>query len=261
MTEMDYTVVIAVDRKTLECLRMVYPTWAANKPSLLDNPWCVIYDVGQVTQNEIISAAPGLSEKDFVGWPPRGVEYKRDGLTKWANPQRAKMLAGFVHVPPLVVSTPYWLKLDLDVAATGMDDWIDSEWFDGNPSIIAPSWSYTKPKDQMLKMDEWASRYAPHFLKGTSPLNLIPNPDSDKVCHPRICSWCAFFSTEFSRLCSMYANQTVGYGQIPIDSQDGYLFYCAKRGGFAIRVFKPKQRGWKLCHSPAAVRDFVNGVA
>ena len=258
---MEYSVVIGVDRKTIECLRLVYPTWAKNKPSLFKQPWHVIYDSSQVSIPDIQYVAPHLHDANFISWPPPGVQYIRDGLTKWTNPQRAKMLAGFVHAPALVVDTTYWLKLDLDVVAVGMDDWIDPLWFDDNPSVVAPKWSYTKPATQMVELDQWVEKYEPFLFRGTDPLNLIPAPGADTVPHARICSWCAFFSTEFTRLCSLYASQTLGHGQIPVDSQDGYLFYAAKRAGFNIRTIQPKKRGWKLCHSPAAVRNFTEALA
>lgn len=256
----DFSVVIGVDRRTLDCLRLVLPTWQRQKPSLYARPWHIFYDSSQVNPDEIRAAAPIPTGADFVAWPPAGVAYVRDGLTKWANPQRAKMLAGFVHVPAMVVQTPYWLKIDLDVVAVGCDGWIDPDWFDGNPSIIAPSWGYTKPPDQMQKLDAWVEKYEPLFLRSTEPLNLIPTPGADTLPHSRICSWCAFFSTEFTKICSYYATQTLGLGQIPVDSQDGFHFYCAKRAGFSIRVIRPKKHGWHLCSSPAKVRDFVESM-
>lgn len=258
---MDYTVVLGVDRHTIELFRLVFPTWVKYKTSLFDQPWLIFYDgIDQREIENIIKDDFDHDDVQFVKWPPLGIEYPRDNLTKWTSSQRAKMLAGFVHVPASHVKTPYWLKLDLDVVATGMSDWVQDNWFDGNPSIIAPGWSYSKPPDCMLKLDRWADRSQPQFLHDTEPLNLIPNEGSDKVCHSRICSWCAFFSTEFTKLISRAASNSCGWCQLPIDSQDGVMWYCAYRGGFTIRTFQPKKFGWKLRHSLGTVRTTVGEV-
>lgn len=264
---MNFTVVLGIDEKTIESLRLVWPTWKRFKPSLLERPFVIFYN--GVTELDIwnIIATPPVDVK-FVPWPPRGVEYPRDGLTKWTNSQRAMMLAGFVHVPAAMVDTPYWLKLDLDVVATGMDDWVDPTWFDqvvdserpGPPAIIAPGWNYSKPAQQMLVLDEWAACAKPWFFDGTPPLDLRPEPGSNIVRHQRICSWCAFFHTTFTIECSHAATQSCGRAQIPVDSQDGYAFYCAHRGGFSIRRVPMKQYGWRVRHSVNAVRDTVQEI-
>lgn len=252
----DYTVVLGIDRKTIEQFRLVWPTWVLHKPSLLSRKFLIFHNGVSVAEIDEIVRGANLKYRS-IEWSPAGIEYSRDGLTKWTNPQRAKMLAGFVHVPAMFVDTSYWLKLDLDVVATGMDDWVDPVWFVDNPSIIAPSWGYTKPPRQMLELDEWVSQHSPVLFQGTEPLNLVPEEGSDKVVHPRICSWCAFFSLEFSKVCALMASNTCGTGQIPIDSQDGFHFYCAKRIGFSIRTAHMKKRGWKLRHSLQSVASFV----
>lgn len=258
MKNIDFTVVLGVDQKTIELLKIVYPTWLKCKSSLLKNPF-VIFTNG-VKANEVSSILKDVSDATYVDWPPVGVEYPRDGIEKWDNPQRAKMLAGFVHVPAQFVETPYWLKLDLDVVATGNDNWVDPGWFDGDPAIIAPGWNYTKPATQMLKLDEWAARHKPKFLDGTPPMDLKPEPGSDLVKHPRICSWCAFFNTEFTRMCSVEFEKTCGIGQLPVDSQDGALFYAAKRGGYSIRVVSMKRHGWMVRGTYSGVKSMARDV-
>ena len=280
---MNFTVVLGVDKKTIESLRLVWPTWRRFKPSLMSRPFVIFYN--GVTEDQILSViVPQWGDGDSAGyapafpaniklvpWPPRGVEYPRDGATKWTNPQRAMMLAGFVHVPVTTVETPYWLKLDLDAVAIGMDDWVDPTWFEPvadserlwrpqRPSIIAPGWNYSKPAQQMLALDEWAACAKPWFFDGTAPLDLRPEPGSEIVRHQRICSWCAFFHTTFTIECSHAATQSCGRGQIPVDSQDGFHFYCAHRGRFSIRRVPMKQYGWKVRHSVNAVRDTVREI-
>ncbi len=162
-----------------------------------------------------------------------------------------------MHLPATDwVKTPYWLKLDLDVVATGQDDWIDERWFEGNPAIIAHPWNYSKPPESMLDLDKWVKVNAgklPDKITDSEPLNLIPNPGSDIVRHERIISFCGFFNTEFTKLCSEMAESTCGSGKLPVPSQDGFMWYVAKRGGFGINRVNMKARGWKQCSSERSI--------
>lgn len=253
----DYTVVLGIDLKTIEYLKLVVPTWIKHKPSLLERPFVIFYDGVSTLQIDSILKLP---RSTLVSWPPAGVTYERDGLTKWTNPQRAKMLAGFVHVPAWCVQTPYWFKIDLDAVATGMDDWVQESWFDGNPSIIAPNWNYSKPPDIMTRLDNWADQYRPIFLEYTQPFNLVPELGSDLVRHERIASWCSFYSTEFTKIAAAAARRTCGIGQIPVDSQDSFHFYCARRAGFTIRKVNMKRFGWQIRSSYSSVKESVEAV-
>jgi hypothetical protein len=196
-----------------------------------------------------------LSIHDYA-WPERPAAV----FDKWSNPQRYMMLSGFVHVPALCqIETPYWLKLDLDAVATGHDDWVDPSWFKDNPAIVSQPWGYTKPADQMLKLDQWVDRYAEHLpiLANQPPLNLVPKEGSSLVKHPRIISWCGFFSTGFTSLCSAMASTTCGRGRLPVPSQDGFMFYAAKRAGLPIHIAQMKSRGFEHHNGNAAVKAAV----
>ena len=128
----DYTTVVGVDERHLKQLAMVWPTWKRHKPkTILEHPMVVFYDRFQVEIGQIKNVIdhPRLTT---VSWPPEGVGYEGDPNTKWYNPRRYMMLAGYVHVPRCVVKTPYWFKIDTDSVATGNDDWINPEWFEGS---------------------------------------------------------------------------------------------------------------------------------
>ena len=157
------------------------------------------------------------------------------------------MLAGFVHVPTVHVDTSYWLKLDTDVVATGNDDWVDDCWFEGDPAIVAQPWGFTKPADQVLKLDEWVLNNAEKLydLVCEPALCLTPNEGSDRVRHKRIISWCGFFHTHFTWSASTWAENTCGVGKLPVPSQDGYLFYLAKRLDFGIKRVQMKKLGFE----------------
>lgn len=221
----DYTLLCGVDAKHLKQLATTWPTWAKHKPSLLDHPMIVFYDRNQVNLADLHSAIDHPNLKT-VPWPPKGVrEYPRVDDTKFGDPQRYKMLSGFVHVSKCV-ETQYVLKLDTDTVATGYDDWVNPEWFADNPAIVAQKWHFTKPPYQMMLLDMWASKL-PEFV-GTGPLNLNA-PGSDKLKHPRIISWCGFFRTDFAKFTSVVAEANCGKARLPVPSQDGYVWYMAER--------------------------------
>jgi hypothetical protein len=244
----EFTTVVGVDGSHLRQLATVWPTWRKHKRStIVANPMLVFFDRTVVTADRIRALIDHPNMKTCA-WPPEGIQYKGDDSSKWDNLQRHKMLSGFVHVPAVFVQTPYWLKLDTDVIATGMEDWIDPKWFDGDPAIISHPWCFTRPPDQMLKLDDWASNNMDelHMLHDTEPLKLMPKPYSDRVFHKRIISWCAFFNSAFNRQCAEAAKTTIGRCQIPVPSQDGFLFYCAKRMGLPIVRPRMKNCGWQV---------------
>lgn len=242
----NYTLVLGVDERHLRQLGLVWPTWIKHKPSLLQQPVVIFYDRDCIKESDVTKVVkhPHLR---LCSWPPDGVTYQGDPSSKWHHPQRYKMLAGFVHVPALTVETPYWLKLDTDVVATGQDDWIHPEWFHGEPGIVAHRWGFTKPPEQMQLLDRWVDQYRRTLvlLSSREPVNLVPEPGASKINHPRIISWCGFFSTTMTRLASGFANITVGEYQLPVPSQDGYLWYIAKRLEFKIVRTIMKEKGWE----------------
>jgi len=240
----DYTAVVGVDRKHLQQLSWTWPTWKKHKPGLLECPMIIFRDRVEVTEDEIRAVVDHPLLR-VVHWPPEDVDWEGDGKDKWSNPQRAKMLAGFVHVPAIFCRTPYWLKIDTDVVATGMDDWIAPEWFASSPDIIAHPWSFTKPPDQILKLDAWVEANKDKFVLAGEPLRIAPKPGADRVGHKRVISWCGLFKTAFTLIAHEFASVSCDRYQLPVPSQDGYLWYLAARThpDGIVRV-SMKNRGW-----------------
>lgn len=243
-----YTLVVGVDDYHLRQLELVWPTWKKHKTSLLKSSMIVFFDRRQVSEVAVRAVVdhPNLRT---IPWPIRGLDYGGEGTNKWDNPQRAKMLSGFVYVPALFVETPYWLKLDTDVVATGVDDWIDPEWFDGNPAIVAHPWNFTKPADQMLMMDKWVvmnKDRLPKEITNSSPLDLVPIEGWDRLTHKRIISWCGFFDAQWTFEMAHLTTKNGGRYELPIASQDGFLWYLATRmGRKVVRANMKKGRGFE----------------
>lgn len=254
----DFTTVVGVDAKHLDQFRITWPTWKKHKSSLLSKPMWIFYDQEQVDPEHIrlIVDHPFLT---LFPWPPDGTEYEGTSGDKWGCPQRHKMLAGFVHVP-YFIETLYWLKLDTDTIASGMDNWIDESWFEDDPAIVAHRWSFTKPADQIEKLDKWVEDNPGELkeLAAKPPLDMHPKPGSNRIGHKRIISWCGFFNTAFTRQCSVLAYNSCGRNQIPVPSQDGYLWYCATRLGLPIKRINAKNRGWVHRSSAKGIKEAVS---
>lgn len=261
----DFTTVLGVDAAHVDHLVAVFPNWVARRPNtILDRPLVVFYDTDMKPEqlNRVRAAILDHTRASLVPWPPPETHYEDDPSSRFGKSQRYKMLAGFVHVPVFAVKTPYWLKLDLDTVATGGDDWIQPEWFDGEAVIVASAWGYTKPADQMMKLDEWVANHAEELpaLSHEQPLNLKPRPGSPMVKHRRIISWAAFFHTGFTRFAAAAAKATCGDGKLPVPSQDGFLWYCAERSGLYYRTVAMKDHGWAHCSGFSSVKSKIAEV-
>lgn len=236
----DFTTVVGVDAAHLEQLQLVWPTWRRHKPDLLKHSMVVFYDVMQVSGADVYRSVdhPDLQA---VPW---GEHVYRGGDDKWTNAQRYKMLAGHVYIPAMQVRTKYWLKIDTDTVASGCPDWIDPGWFANEPDIVSQPWGYTKPADQMQRLDEWADKFK-------VPLNLprldLPVAEgASLVRHQRIISWIGFFRTgTLGRFSANAAGLTCGYGNLPVRSQDGYHWYYATRMGWEIQRHDFRRLGWE----------------
>jgi hypothetical protein len=223
-------------------------------------PMVCFYDREQVEEEQVCEVLEGHPDLTTYPWPPEGTVYEGSD-SKWYNPQRYKMLSGFVYVPAYLVHTPFWLKIDTDVVAIGNDDWIKPEWFNSKNEIVAQAWPYTKPEDQFVRLDAWAKCYGQKLsiLNEEIPVtekhpNLIPKPGSDLVKHKRVISWCAFFGQAFTRWAAEQAERTVGPYKLPVPSQDGYLWYIAERMGFGIVREDMKGRGFQHWSTNSNVR-------
>jgi len=255
----DYTLVCGVDAYHLRQLLWVIATWKKHKPSMLERPAIVFFDRDDLECREVSRLLrPYMSDLLCVAWPLDGVTYS-GGNDKWTNPQRYKMLAGFVHVAASLVSTKYWLKMDTDVVAKDRDDWIDPNWFVDDPAIVSHRWTFTRPANQLEVLDQWVEdnkKHLPEF-DGHPPLDMHPKPGADRIGHRRIISWCAFFRQDYTAECAAMANRVCGCAQLPVPSQDGYMWYVAKRRREDIRLTNMKSRGWQQWHTNKNIRKSV----
>jgi hypothetical protein len=265
----DFTTVVALDERTIDQLRLTWPTWVRHRPEILERPLFIIVDSIATDKNE--------QQGTLILWGRRLKEIiQHPNMTLYGTPpgpwpsQREKMLTAFVLAPPMAVKTPWYLKIDADAVAMRSDpNWIQDEWFEPmtvrsgtkavfwarsysiQPAFVASSWGYSKPATAMETMDKWANDH-PAFA-GTKPLNLPYEPGASRVRHPRMASWVMFGSMEFIRFAASLCNN----GRLPLPSQDGYVFYVAKRLGWPYRTVKMKRLGWTNKSRMASLRNAV----
>ena len=213
----DITLVLGLDAAHLEELRWTWPTWMRFKPELREMPALVFYDPAQIVPERVTF----IREHPNVRWVPWEMSA--------AGNQREKMITGFVLVPAREVQTPWYLKLDTDAVATGPGPWLKDEWFLPDrrgrlATMISSKWTYSKPHDVILRLDEWAKGV--RRLRRYPALNLIGSPESNRVRHRRIISWIFFCQTAWTREVAGWLGRD---GRLPHPSQDTFLFYCAKR--------------------------------
>lgn len=243
-----FTLVVAVDEHHLQQLQKTHETWVG-RFSISAPPMLVIYDGSQVSHDQIIDTIQWNMIETFDWNYFCDVDYPK-GKDRWSTSQRYKMLAGVVYGSALRVKTPYWLKLDTDVVSPfPCQMWIKSDWFVDKPAIVGHRWPYTKPGNTISRLDRWATRYRNVLteLNEKPSLKLKRNPDEDLVAHKRIISWCSFFKTDYTKLCCEFSRKTVGWGKLPVPSQDSYMWYVASRLGLTIRRVNMKNSGWIQC--------------
>ena len=105
--------------------------------------------------------------------------------------------------------------------ATGPGPWLKDEWFLPDrrgrlATMISSKWTYSKPHDVILRLDEWAKGV--RRLRRYPALNLIGSPESNRVRHRRIISWIFFCQTAWTREPQReikFARPTVGEREEP----------------------------------------------
>jgi hypothetical protein len=227
----DLTIIIAVDRNHIPQARHAWPNWLYHKPQLRDLPLVVIYDKSEISLQDLPIFESNKQVK-FVPWDMPGIS------------QREKMLTAFVKVPGQVVKTNWYVKIDIDVAATDDSPWFFDEWFNPDehgrvPVYVSNPWGYTKPPDALDILDDWGDTI-PQISKFPR-LNIHREPGSNIVKSKRIASWIFFGLTKWTaQMASLCGDR------LPIPSQDTFLYYCAARMGYRTLRRKMRHHGWAL---------------
>lgn len=229
-----FTTIVGLDEEHLEEFRFTWPTWVAHRPELGQRP--------------IIFICDGSWEEARWDMELEFVTHRRKSIALWDQDgvdQREKMLTALALLPPQIVTTPWYLKLDADAVVKSPGRWPRRKWFRPDeqgrrPVLVAPRWGYTTPANAIERLDEWADNIP--GLREHERLGLKAEPGAERIVHPRITSWCCFVQTEWAGEIAATTD-----GRLPVPSQDTFHWYCAARRREFYRAIRPHGTGWKHC--------------
>lgn len=232
MKHLDLSILLAVDKAYVGQLRHAWPTWIKHRPEMFAVPFPVIV---------LKDASLPDSEIDFIKSSHPCVKVAPipaiPGMT-----QQERMYSAFIHVGPFLADTEFAMKVDCDTVARRHDPlWCSEEIVrmpDGTlADLCASGWRYSKPSHAIDTMDKWGNTVPE--LKDFPAMNLPFDPKARRVDTPgRIAGYVTISRVDFSRWASTLCRR------LPLPSQDTYLWYCAKRTGRPIKLFKMKRVGW-----------------
>ncbi len=260
----DITLVLGIDAKTIEQLRISWPTWkkhraAASQPNMWDWPLILFFDRDQVNASDAYRLVrmdmDWQGPTEIVAWPPPTVQ------NSLYESQRERMLTGHVYIPALLCQTLYHMKLDTDALARPHEKWIEPQWFDKGgpygtwrPAYVAPKWNYTKGAGWLGRLEDWGDGALGAEVPINPPLQVNaplgcrswPNysATAKRVGHSRMCSWCSYYSTDFTKTAAMILAKSCGEYKLPIPSQDTTMWYIAERCKLHKQIVGMKSRGW-----------------
>lgn len=235
MNPRDITIVTGIDIGYIDKLLATYETWKHFKPEVLKMPMRVVYDTATLAldgrrMRRLAKAARRQADFQFVPWEG---EYPS---------QREKMLTALTFAPTTDVPTPWYLKIDADTVATRTAKWIDDAWFeekDGEtPAFVTNPWNYTKPASFITRLQDWGDQQP--GLKDHPRLQIEYSPDDRRAYHKRIISWLFFGNVAWTR----EVVGTLPTRNLPVPSQDTFLWYCAARTDRRYVTHKMRRCGW-----------------
>ena len=224
----DVTLVGAISANLIPLFKQTVPTWAA-KP--------------QVAAMPLIIFTHGISDPQTQLRPY--VKHKNVTFIPWEMPKyndiRELMISSFVLGAARHVTTPYWLKLDLDTYFATPEDLFGPEHY--TYDIVGHRWGQSFLRNIIL-LDNWAD------TKGLPGKRLLPvdtQPPAhhrEKYGHARFISWACLHKTDFVKEAAALAGD-----RLPSESHDTFLWYIAYRlgrkwGGVKLNIGAGHSKRW-----------------
>lgn len=225
----DTTLLLCIDNDHIEELKFAYQTWSKYKPELVDMPKFLIYD--KVIENRLNELK--FLNRTFTLYPFMNV--------KFYSCQRDAMLTSFFEGIANLF-TKYYIKIDTDCYAVNDDkNWI-RELKDREQNVfISNPWGYTKIPERILRLEDWGDRTS--YLQNYPRLNYIIPPNATLVSHPRIISWFFYGTTKWTNEMSSACKIENRY-ELPVASQDTFMWYCAERSKSKYKRTRFKRYGF-----------------
>lgn len=264
------TVVVGIDAKTIEYLKVSCETWRLNRPEMWKMPWVLFHDwttPGGITDKQLWQMTDQLSVPNLIVTPwPMGGASRSD-----YESQRDMMLSGHVWVPAACVNTDWSMKIDADSIAMAPSNWLQEEWFadlcrpedgecdaDCEPRYISPAWHYTKGQNFLGRLEEWGDNVKWGPYGDHSRLNIPFDPTHLRVPHKRMCSWVSYYNVSWLGWLCRELDRTVGAGRLPVPSQDTTVWYAEARENKENplhRLVNMKKLAWTNCPKLSSLKE------
>lgn len=220
---MQYTVVIVVDQEHLAELEMTIHTWRKHKPELWRTGWLVLYDCDYLSESTVRGrlSSHGIYP-EFQRWPPNRELF---------NCHSEKMTSALFYACRYV-STPWWLRLDVDAVAYKSADWIPSPRDD---SIMVGHGTRSIVSTPLRRMDNWADSI-PEF-EGHPRLRYFAR-------HRKLHGFCTFYRTQWTREMVNISEKNCGPLGMPLPFEDAYFMFCAQRFRKRYQWMNVRKTGW-----------------
>ena len=226
------TLVIPLDGPGMSSLEHTWPTWVKHKPWLQTLPLLVIHTSDVDSHDDRLGFLRAHGNVRFVV----GVAPPKQSLRESTSP-------ALVKLPAQHIETPWYLLLAPEALATGSEPWVFPEWFDEKvrgrlPALIGSPWGYTKPADAIARLDDWGDSV--DELAECPRLDLPYDPQSARIRHPTVSSWCLFGNTAWTRRIARFTPD-----ELPVPSYATYVHYCAERLGEVVIRPRLKDLCWE----------------
>lgn len=164
------------------------------------------------------------------------------------------MLSALVYGTAEHVKTPWYIKIDTDTLCLKAENRWHENWFvEKDPFVfVTASWSYSKGIERWNRLKAWAATVP--FFADRPEVEGAENPFKDHVRHSRIISFFFWGRTEFAREVAAIAPGPL----LPIDSQDTFMWYCARRLGRKYAAVRIKKYG--LHHGARGMEKRVRAI-
>ena len=271
---MQCTVVIGIDRGTIEQFKTTFPAWKRLRPEIFEWPWLVFFEPENekaLTSQELGSLYVDLGVQDieFVAWNKNHY-----------HSQREKMVTGHVFVPARAVNTKWFVKIDTDAYATDPRPvWPKPDWFEPDDAgelnaFVGSKWGYTRAKGGGPLNDDLRA-----WCQALEAFGDVAFPDTPRLeierrisswDHPkgpkmrwkegRLASWICFQRTDWVQQMAGLFNEHCGDCTLPVPSHDTALWYAAVRSQQRFTVTKMSRYGFANRCTMGSLRSEVGKV-
>jgi hypothetical protein len=228
------TLITWVDADSAPVLEESWGTWMKYRPWFTQLLAVVLYDDAFSPGALPARLRASHPRVKFVPCKVRGNRRQRD---RWSEK--------LIQFPAAEVRTPWYLRIDPHVRAVSPSPWLKPEWFSpddqGRESVfITNTWHSLKPADVLSRLDQWGDTIP--ALAKHPPLNIPFDPRQGRVTHDAVSSWLFLARTDWTRSIAAYFTD-----ELPCESHDAFVGYCAARRGDRIVRVAMKRFGWTNC--------------